>query len=106
MKICFIVGTRPEIIKVAPIIFEAQKRNLPYFIIHSNQHYSKNMDEVFFEELNLPSPDYNLNVGSGKHANQTGNIMIKMEPILEKEAPDWVIVQGDTNTVIAGPRRQ
>ncbi len=102
MKICFIVGTRPEVIKVAPLILEAQKRNIPFFIIHSNQHYSPNMDAIFFEELKLPKPNYNLEVGSGKHANQTGNIMIKMEPILEKEKPDWVIVQGDTNTVLAG----
>ncbi len=102
MKICFIVGTRPEVIKVAPLIREAQSRNIDFFIIHSNQHYSSNMDAVFFEELNLPKPSYNLNVGSGKHANQTGNIMIKMEPILESEKPTWVIVQGDTNTVLAG----
>ncbi len=102
MKICFIVGTRPEVIKVAPIILEAKKQKIPFFIIHSNQHYSPNMDAIFFEELKLPKPDYNLEVGSGKHGNQTGNIMIKMEPILEKENPDWVIVQGDTNTVLAG----
>ncbi len=102
MKLCFIVGTRPEVIKVAPLIIESQKRGIPFFIIHSNQHYSSNMDEVFFKELNLPKPDYNLGVGSGKHSNQTGNIMIKMEPILEREKPDWVLVQGDTNTVLAG----
>lgn len=102
MKICIIVGTRPEIIKMSPIIQELERSNISYFIIHSNQHYSSDMDEIFFNELNLPAPKYNLKVGSGKHSNQTGNILIKMEPILEKEMPDYVLVQGDTNTVLAG----
>ena len=102
MKIGIIVGTRPEIIKMAPVIRECQKRNISYFIIHSNQHYSPEMDSVFFEELELPSPHYNLGVGSGLHSNQTGNILIKMEPILIDEKPDVVLVQGDTNTVLAG----
>jgi len=102
MKIGLIVGTRPEIIKMAPIIRECEKRSIPYFIIHSNQHYSKEMDSIFFDELHLPSPHYNLGVGSGLHSNQTGNILIKMEPILVKEKPDVVLVQGDTNTVLAG----
>jgi len=87
---------------MSPIIQELEERKADYFIIHSNQHYSASMDEVFFKELNLPAPKYNLNVGSGKHSNQTGNILIKMEPILEKEKPDYVLVQGDTNTVLAG----
>ncbi len=102
MKIGLIVGTRPEIIKMAPVIRECEKRNIPYFIIHSNQHYSQEMDSIFFEELHLPAPHYNLGVGSGLHSNQTGNILIKMEPILVKEQPDIVLVQGDTNTVLAG----
>ncbi|MFT6247881.1 MAG: UDP-N-acetylglucosamine 2-epimerase (non-hydrolyzing) [Cognaticolwellia sp.] len=102
MKIGIIVGTRPEIIKMAPVIRECEKRNIPFFIIHSNQHYSKEMDSIFFEELHLPAPHYNLGVGSGLHSNQTGNILIKMEPILLEEKPDVVLVQGDTNTVLAG----
>lgn len=102
MKICIIVGTRPEIIKMSPVIKLCEHKGLDYFIIHSNQHYSASMDTIFFEELNLPQPKYNLNVGSGKHSNQTGNILIKMEPILEQEKPDYVLVQGDTNTVLAG----
>jgi UDP-N-acetylglucosamine 2-epimerase (non-hydrolysing) len=102
MKIGIIVGTRPEIIKMAPVIRECQKRGIPYFIIHSNQHYSEEMDSIFFKELHLPAPHYNLGVGSGLHSNQTGNILIKMEPILIQEKPDVVLVQGDTNTVLAG----
>ena len=102
MKIGIIVGTRPEIIKMAPVIRECQNRGIPYFIIHSNQHYSQEMDSIFFDELELPKPHYNLGVGSGLHSNQTGNILIKMEPILVDERPDVVLVQGDTNTVLAG----
>lgn len=102
MKIGIIVGTRPEIIKMAPVIRECQKREIPFFIIHSNQHYSAEMDSIFFDELHLPAPNYNLGVGSGLHSNQTGNILIKMEPILLDEKPDVVLVQGDTNTVLAG----
>jgi UDP-N-acetylglucosamine 2-epimerase (non-hydrolysing) len=101
MKICIVVGTRPEVIKMAPVIRECQKRNLDFFIIHSNQHYSSSMDEIFFQELELPAPKYNLNVGSGKHSNQMGNILIKIEPIIEKEKPDILLAQGDTNTVVA-----
>ncbi|WP_114327652.1 non-hydrolyzing UDP-N-acetylglucosamine 2-epimerase [Candidatus Colwellia aromaticivorans] len=102
MKIGIIVGTRPEIIKMAPVIRECQKRAIPYFIIHSNQHYSEEMDSIFFKELKLPAPHYNLGVGSGLHSNQTGNILIEMEPILIQEKPDVVLVQGDTNTVLSG----
>ncbi|WP_085300406.1 non-hydrolyzing UDP-N-acetylglucosamine 2-epimerase [Cognaticolwellia mytili] len=102
MKVGIIVGTRPEIIKMAPVIRECHKREIPYFIIHSNQHYSEEMDSIFFKELALPTPHYNLGVGSGLHSNQTGNILIKMEPILIDEKPDVVLVQGDTNTVLAG----
>ena len=101
MKVALVVGTRPEVIKMASLMLECEKQSIDYFVVHSNQHYSSDMDAIFFDELNLPAPRYNLNVGSGTHSNQTGNILIKVEPIFEKEMPDVVLVQGDTNTVLA-----
>jgi len=100
--LAIILGTRPEIIKMSPIIRSCQKKGVDFFVLHTGQHYSYEMDRVFFEELNLPPPDYNLDVGSKSHAEQTGQIMIGIEKILQKEMPDVVLVQGDTNTVLAG----
>ena len=102
MKLSIILGTRPEIIKLSPIIRMLEKTNIDWHIIHTNQHYSENMDKIFFEELNLPKPKYNLNIGSGTHGEQTGKMLIKIEKVLLKEKPNVVIVQGDTNTVLAG----
>jgi len=102
MKIAIILGTRPEIIKMSPIVRECQKRRLQYFIIHTNQHYSFNLDRIFFKELNLPLPKYNLKVGSGTHGEQTGKMLIKIEEVLLNEKPDIILVEGDTNTVLAG----
>jgi UDP-N-acetylglucosamine 2-epimerase (non-hydrolysing) len=102
MKISIILGTRPEIIKLSPIIRILEKTSEDWHIIHTNQHYSENMDKIFFKELNLPNPKYNLNIGSGTHGEQTGKMLIKIEKVLLKEKPDVVIVQGDTNTVLAG----
>lgn len=101
-KIAIILGTRPEIIKLSPIIKECQKQKVPFFIIHSNQHYSKNMDAIFFEELKLPHPKYNLEIGSCTHGQMTGRMIEKIEEILIKEKPTWVLIQGDTNTVMSG----
>ena len=100
--IAIVLGTRPELIKMSPVIRECEERRLDYFILHTGQHYSYEMDRVFFEELELPQPKYNLDVGSGTHAEQTGKIMIGVEKILMKEKPDVVLVQGDTNTTMAG----
>ena len=100
--IAIVLGTRPEIIKMSPIIRECEARNLDYFILHSGQHYSYEMDRAFFEELELPEPKYNLDVGSGTQAGQTAKIMTGIEDVLVKESPDIVLVQGDTNTVMAG----
>lgn len=102
MKIAVIVGTRPEIIKMSPIIRECSRLKLDYFLLHTGQHYSYRMDRVFFEQLELPQPQYNLNVGSGSHAEQTSKILIGVEQVLQKEKPDVVLVEGDTNTVLAG----
>jgi len=100
--IAIILGTRPEIIKMSPIIRECGAKNLDYFILHTGQHYSYGMDRAFFVDLELPEPKYNLDVGSGTHAGQTGRIMTGIEHVLMDEQPDIVLVQGDTNTVLAG----
>ncbi|MGD0397143.1 MAG: UDP-N-acetylglucosamine 2-epimerase (non-hydrolyzing) [Nitrososphaerales archaeon] len=97
-----IVGTRPEIIKMAPIMKEADSRQLPYSVIHTGQHYSPGMSDVFFEQLGLREPDYNLNIGSGTHAEETGGMLIAIERILARTRPSVVLVEGDTNSVLAG----
>jgi UDP-N-acetylglucosamine 2-epimerase (non-hydrolysing) len=102
MKLSIILGTRPEIIKLAPIVKELEKRNIEFFILHTGQHYSYNMDRIFFQQLQLPDPKYNLEVGSGTHAQQTAKMLTGIEQVLLKEKPDIVIVQGDTNTTLAG----
>jgi len=102
IKIAVILGTRPEIIKMSPIIRELEKRELNYFILHTGQHYSYNLDQVFFKQLNLPQPRYNLNIGSGTHAEETGKMLIGIEKVLQKENPSVVLVEGDTNSVLAG----
>lgn len=101
MKHCFILWTRPEIIKLYSCIKYAEKNNLDYFIIHSNQHYSTNMDKVFFDELELSEAKYNLWINWWNHWEMTGKMMIEIEKILLDEKPDIVYVQWDTNTVLA-----
>jgi len=102
MKFSIVLGTRPEIIKMSPIIRVCERLSLDYFILHTGQHYSYTMDRVFFEQLELPEANYNLDVGSGSHAEQTGKMLIDIEKVLQKEDPDVVLVEGDTNTVLAG----
>ncbi len=102
MKLSIIIGTRPEIIKMSSIVRECERRGLDYFILHTGQHYSYNMDKVFFKQLELPAPKYNLDVGSGSHAQETGKMLIGIEKILLRENPDIVLLEGDTNTVLAG----
>ena len=97
MNISIILGTRPEIIKMSPVIRECEKQELDYFILHTGQHYSYNLDKIFFEELELQAAKYNLDVGSGTHAEETGKMLIGIEKNLREEKPDIVLVEGDTS---------
>ncbi len=103
MKIVSIIGARPQFIKAAVISKEIEKRNgIEDVLIHTGQHYDENMSKIFFDELEIPHPNYNLEVGSGLHGAQTAAMLEKTEQILIKEKPDWVLVYGDTNSTIAG----
>jgi UDP-N-acetylglucosamine 2-epimerase (non-hydrolysing) len=102
MKAAVVLGTRPEIIKLAPVIKELERSGIDFFILHTGQHYTYSMDRVFFEQLELPDPKYNLEAGSGTHAEQTARMLVGIERVLVKEQPDVVVVQGDTNTALAG----
>jgi len=98
-----IVGARPQIIKSAPIIHEAQKhKEIELQLVHTGQHYDFEMSKIFFHEMELPDPTVNLGVGSGSHAWQTGNMMIKLEKTMIEHKPDIVMVPGDTNSTLAG----
>src|SRR3989338_6488878 len=101
VKVITILGTRPEIIKLSPLI-PLLDQHFQQIIIHTGQHYSYNMDKIFFEEIRLRAPDYMLNVGSGTHAQQTGKMMMEIEKIVLAEKPDLILVQGDTNTSLSG----
>jgi UDP-N-acetylglucosamine 2-epimerase (non-hydrolysing) len=102
MKIAFVIGTRPEIIKMSPLIDEVERRDIDFILIHTGQHYDREMSQQYFEDLELPQPDYNIGVGSTTHGKQTAVMLEGIEEILSSEKPDIVLVEGDTNAVMAG----
>lgn len=110
MKAIIVAGARPNFMKIAPLIRAIDRHNvgaaegesrLRYILVHTGQHYDIRMSEIFFQDLGLPRPDVNLEVGSGSHAVQTANIMIRFEQVCLEEKPDWVIVVGDVNSTMA-----
>ncbi len=105
MKIVTIIGARPQIIKAAALsraIRNNFKKEIKEIIIHTGQHYDENMSQVFFDELGIPEPNYNLNIGSGLHGKQTAGMISGIEEILLKEKPDYIVLYGDTNSTLAG----
>ncbi|GAB0155995.1 UDP-N-acetylglucosamine 2-epimerase (non-hydrolyzing) [Chryseobacterium sp. Alg-005] len=105
-KIVTIIGARPQFIKAAPFsrMIRSDKYNTKFqeILVHTGQHYDANMSDVFFEEMEIPKPDYHLSVGGGLHGEMTGNMIIKIEEILIKEKPDVLLIYGDTNSTLAG----
>jgi UDP-N-acetylglucosamine 2-epimerase (non-hydrolysing) len=102
MNISIILGTRPEIIKMSPIIRLFEKKSIKFFVLHTGQHYSYLLDKIFFSEFGLHNPKYTLDVGSANQGEQTGKMIGGIERILLEEKPDLILVQGETNIVLAG----
>lgn len=102
IKIINVVGARPNFMKIAPIMYEMKEcERIQPALVHTGQHYDKNMSKLFFEDLEIPKPDVDLEVGSGSHAVQTAEIMKRFEPVLIREKPDYILVVGDVNSTIA-----
>jgi len=108
LKLILVAGARPNFMKIAPVIHAIRRHNesgperpIECRLVHTGQHYDEKMSDVFFRELGIPQPDDHLEVGSGSHAVQTANIMLKFEPVCLREKPDWVVVVGDVNSTVA-----
>lgn len=103
MKLVTVIGARPQFIKACMVSKRLrQDASIQEVLVHTGQHYNANMSDVFFDQLNIPKPDYHLGIGSGSHGEQTGKMLMELEQVLVKEKPDAVLVYGDTNSTIAG----
>ena len=103
IKIVTILGARPQFIKAGTVSREISKHDeIKEVIVHTGQHYDENMSDIFFEEMQIPKPDYNLDINGLGHGAMTGQMLEKIEKVLLKEQPDWVMVYGDTNSTLAG----
>jgi UDP-N-acetylglucosamine 2-epimerase (non-hydrolysing) len=102
-RILHVVGARPNYMKMAPLVREMSKHpdEFAQTLVHTGQHYDDNMSKIFFDELEMPRPDMNLEVGSGTHAEQTAQVMMRFEPVLLEFKPDWIVVPGDVNSTLA-----
>ena len=100
-KVLTVIGARPQFIKCAPVS-RLLREKFVEVLVHSGQHYDDNMSKIFFEQLDIPKPDYNLNAGSASHARQTASIMVKLEEVILQNKPDLVLIYGDTNSTLAG----
>ncbi len=102
MKILTVVGARPQFIKAAPVSRALAREGLDEVIVHTGQHFDERMSDVFFDELSIPKPAYNLHVNSLGHGAMTGRMLEALEEVALKEKPDWFLIYGDTNSTLAG----
>src|ERR1700719_3844763 len=100
-NILHVVGARPNFVKAAPVLRAIRQRGAQQMLVHTGQHYDRNMSEVFFTQLEIPEPDFNLEVGSRTHAWQTAEIMCRCEPVVLERKPDITLVYGDVNSTVA-----